>query len=1418
MVFPLAANAARTINSATLNGASSVTVAPGAAITAVVNVTTDGSGSAARWRSTGWLISTTAPGTVTCVDHPNHDGAGAYSETFSITAPATSGTYNAYFIAYNNDSCSSGASATSTMASAVTVVDNPFPTTTSIFPASKNVGDGAFTMTVNGTNFVSGSVVQFAGSSRTTTYVSAAQVTAQIPASDLTALGAFAITVFNPTPGGGTSNAQTFTVNSAPPTATTNAATGVTSAVATLNGTVSSNGGDTTVTFEYGLTAAYGNSIAATPSPLAADAVNTAVSAELVGLNCNTVFHYRAVATNSTGTGYGADGTLTTGICTAPFPATACAATRFNGDLGCTANDVNITGITLAPNSIASCVSGTPVSLDLDITVNFASPNRWDVGIFIANDGKLPTLLPANGGAGSCSVDILPTTAPFLDLDGVPQGTLDTCGDGNSSIDDSALPGGTVPLGDGVKRMSGVTLPCYASPASGGKLFVPFAVSWDNQKSPIGNLCTSNLYPVPNTKSKCNAPASSVSINVVVLPVITKTNGGTQINPGANTAYTVAIFNNSGGTLQDMVFTDPAVADLTVNSVNCAAANGATCPAVTVAAMQGAGIAIPPASLPDNSTLTFTVNATLSGTATVGNNLVNTATVAIGAANTSSTDTDLIVLAPSAGKSFAPSTITEGAASLLTVALTNPTAFAVTGVSFTDTYPSGMVNTAAAGGASSCGGTVTAANGGSSLALSGGTIPANGSCTVTVNVTSATAGSYSNSTGTVTHDSGTIPAASATLTVGVAIFGAFNACDDAPDPNITCTNTTTVTNSRITTKIAGVPFTLDLVALKTDGSRNTNYNNNVIVELLDASDNSGALDAYNCRSTWTTVIATLSPNPAFTNPDNGLITVGPFTVPEAYRNARVRVTNASGSFKRGCSTDNFAIRPNSFAVVPTDIDWATTGTSRTLNNTDITSPGSQVSTPNPIHKAGQPFTITATAKNALDVTTANYNVSVAPTAALSACSPGTACTASFGTLTPGTPAYSAGAVTWNAATYSDVGAFDLTLQDTDFTSVDAADTAASCAGRYVCSAATPVGRFVPDHFDLSGSALVNRSDINAGVGCSPASTFTYMGETMKTSFTLTAKNAVGSPTQNYAGSFAKFTNSIVNWIAGTGNDRVGLWAIATGYTYSGSTCKVLFDRVTPSVNSFAACSGAVPALPIGREAGPRVNVSSPSISAWVGGAATFIADATLERGDVPDGSYATLNIGVTPQDADGVALSAYDLDADNSGTDERASLGTAEVRFGRLKLSNAHGSELLNLPVPIQAQYWNGTTFVPNDADNCTVLASTHFALGNYQRKAGDTWTTSLTLVSTAAILGAWQINLSKPSPTPTGKGSVDLCVDLGADPGGGTVCSAAASANLPYLQGLWSPGSSYNNDPKVRATFGVFKGNEEFIYLREVY
>ena len=99
---------------------------------------------------------------------------------------------------------------------------NPVPTTTSLNPTSATVGGAALTLTVNGTNFVAGSsVVRWNGANRTTMFVSASQLTASIPATDLATAGTASVTVFNPAPGGGTSNAQTFTISTSTSTTVT---------------------------------------------------------------------------------------------------------------------------------------------------------------------------------------------------------------------------------------------------------------------------------------------------------------------------------------------------------------------------------------------------------------------------------------------------------------------------------------------------------------------------------------------------------------------------------------------------------------------------------------------------------------------------------------------------------------------------------------------------------------------------------------------------------------------------------------------------------------------------------------------------------------------------------------------------------------------------------------------------------------------------------------------------------------------------------------------------------------------------------------------------------------------------------------------------------------------------------------------
>lgn len=152
----------------------------------------------------------------------------------SATDLATAGTAS---VTVNNPAPGGGLSNT---ASFTVTAPNPLPQLTSLSPATAVQGGAAFTLTVNGTGFVSGAIVRWDGQNRTTSFVSATQLTAQILASDIVGIGTATVTVVNPTPGGGISNSLAFSI------------TGVSSAAPTISaltpGQVIAGGPDFTLT------------------------------------------------------------------------------------------------------------------------------------------------------------------------------------------------------------------------------------------------------------------------------------------------------------------------------------------------------------------------------------------------------------------------------------------------------------------------------------------------------------------------------------------------------------------------------------------------------------------------------------------------------------------------------------------------------------------------------------------------------------------------------------------------------------------------------------------------------------------------------------------------------------------------------------------------------------------------------------------------------------------------------------------------------------------------------------------------------------------------------------------------------------------------------------------------------------------
>lgn len=559
---------------------------------------------------------------------------------------------------------------------------------------------------------------------------------------------------------------------------------------------------------------------------------------------------------------------------------------------------------------------------------------------------------------------------------------------------------------------------------------------------------------------------------------------------------------------------------------------------------------------------------------------------------------------------------------------------------------------------------------------------------------------------------------------------------------------------KIFTKIAGQNFALDIVALNSSGGLATGFTGTVKVEVVDSSGG-GACASLPLIAAFT--------NQTFVGGDAGRHPLTSNTVANVFRNARVRVSFPVASPTIvSCSGDNFAIRPASLAFAVTNANRTTAGTTNTLNNTAIA--GATV------HNAGRPFRIAATAYNGAGTPAITSNYDGTPTAVLAACG-GTACTATTGNLDVGTWSASAGTVTSTTATYDDVGAFTLQIVDSTYAAVDASD-GTPASQLQISSTAAGVGRFVPDRFLVSATSITPRS---GNAACS-GSSFTYMSERMDARFTLTAVKFPSGTTARYTGSLARLV------------------------------------LTSPASFSFGAIDSAAPTL-----LSARLDTSLGSSGTWSNGVADVVAVIAVQRAATPDGPYGSVRIGIAPSDPDAVVLdaAALNLDADNNGSSERAQVGaTTAVRFGRLRLQHAYGSQLIAMPIPVQVQHWNGTAFVTNTADSCTSLAVGNVALGNYQRNLNSGETTVLVAAPIAAGVGALRLT----APGAANNGSVDVSINLTTGTAGASCTAgmpASTASGLSYLQGAWC-GAAYTGDPTARATFGVYRNSDQVVYRRE--
>jgi uncharacterized repeat protein (TIGR01451 family) len=447
---------------------------------------------------------------------------------------------------------------------------------------------------------------------------------------------------------------------------------------------------------------------------------------------------------------------------------------------------------------------------------------------------------------------------------------------------------------------------------------------------------------------------------------------------------------------------------------------------------------------------------------------------------------------------------------------------------------------------------------------------------------------------------------------------AFDAVETAANPK-----------TRLFTKLAGTTFSVDMLAL-TGNSVNASYTGTVAADLVDATASACPTGAGSSLTT--------AQNLTFVAGNAGRKPVS-FTYAGVAKNVRVRMVVGSGT--PACSTDNFAIRPGSVTLT---------------SSANATAPGAAAT---PIVKAGSSFDLSAAATSGYGGT---VTLDTLDTAKLTAHSGG-----NVGTLTPTTLTVNASPAPTGNATYGEVGYLYLAagaFRDETFTAVDqpagcAATSTCDCVtdstsdnylstslvgGRYGCfvgSAASTMGRFVPDHFSITPGTPVPACGI-----------FTYFAQDgIDTPFTLTAQNVANGTTTNYAGSFAKL--GLTTW------SDFSFTATATPAFTGGAT--------------FAASATA----PTGT---------------WGSGTASVTAKHQISRPTALTG-VTNVTVSAKPVDVDGVTTAAA----------VALTATPTPLRFGRLRLSNVFGS-VSPLYMPIEAQYWSGKSWVTSTGDGCTAM------------------------------------------------------------------------------------------------------------------
>ncbi|HSX70535.1 MAG TPA: DUF6701 domain-containing protein [Pseudomonas sp.] len=367
-----------------------------------------------------------------------------------------------------------------------------------------------------------------------------------------------------------------------------------------------------------------------------------------------------------------------------------------------------------------------------------------------------------------------------------------------------------------------------------------------------------------------------------------------------------------------------------------------------------------------------------------------------------------------------------------------------------------------------------------------------------------------------------------------------------------------------------------------------------------------------------------------------------------------------------------------------------------------------------------------------------------------------------GEVTPNTYTHGLGNSTITNHSLSEVGVFRVSAKPS---------TGGYLDGETVSGGTSDlVGRLIPAYLTAAGSASLTPS-------CGSA--FSYQGQPIgfasarQPTLIVTARNRVGGATTNYdRGAFWK--------LAAPG---VGVYSSVTGIATRDA-------RLTTEL--------AQPGVPVALQVVGADNGDGARTYRWTGEQLLYQAPILPSSDDYPFAAkvrqtFPAIDLREVDQgqvvchgNGSGCMDYAYDFSEDPG----------SEVRLGRLRIGNAHGSELQSLTLPLVVESWQnqaGGSFQPEGLDTCTNLGT----------PALDAYTGNLSAGKTGATLGALT----------GGIGSVTLSA-----PGAGNDGSVQVSfPNSPaWLQYPWD--GANRQLARGLASFGIYKGAAPLIFRRELY